>query len=112
MLEKRNSDRIRLPSCWVNEKNGDYFFTFQAADISEEGLFLRSRMVAGTQDPFSQLSFTLPNGKMLRNVTARIVRETRTGSLVGCAYEFMNLSEEARLELRRFFNDYLLRGSA
>ena len=112
MLEKRNSDRIRLPSSWVNEKNGDYFFSFQSADISEEGIFLRGRMLSGSQEPFSQLSFTLPNGRMLRNVTARVVREQRTGSLVGSAYEFMNMTEDTRLELRRFFNEYLLRGSA
>ena len=112
MLERRNSDRIRLPSCWVNEKNGDYFFTFQAADLSEEGIFLRSRMVSPSQTPFSSISFTLPNGVMLRNVTARMVRENRTGSLVGSAFEFVNLSEEARMELRRFFHDYLLKGSA
>jgi hypothetical protein len=112
MLERRNSDRIRLPSSWCNEINGDYFYTFQAADLSEEGIFLRSRMLNPGQAPFSKLTFKLPNGTLLKNVTARLVREHRTGALVGSAFEFMNLTEEQRLELRRFFNEYLLKGSA
>lgn len=112
MLEKRGSDRMRLPAVWVNEKNGDFLHSFQASDLSEEGIFLERRMLHSKQDAFSHLSFTLPNGVMLRNVTARIVREVRRGDHVGSAFQFMNLSETARLELKRFFSERQLRGHA
>ncbi len=112
MLEKRGSDRMRLPAVWVNEKNGDFLHSFQASDLSEEGIFLDHRMLHSKQEPFSQLSFTLPNGVMLRNVTARMVREVRRGERVGSAFQFMNLPEGARLELKRFFSERLIRGHA
>lgn len=102
MLERRNSLRQALPHGLVKEINGDYYFSYKARDLSEDGIFLENRFCVSTQEPFSKLSFTLPNGKQIRNITARIVREDRKGSSKGCAYEFMNLSEDVRMDLKRF----------
>ena len=112
MKERRNSDRIKLQTLNVKEANGDYFFSFRGLNLSEEGIFLESKFCANNQEPFSKLSFRLPNGKHIQNITARMVREERRGKTAGAAFEFMNLSEEARLELKRFFVDTLLRGTA
>lgn len=111
MTERRNSDRIALPKLQVQELNGDYMFSFRALNLSEEGLFLENKLL-GDQEPFSKLAFTLPNGKHLRNLTAKIVREERKGARVGSAYEFVNLAEDARMELKKFFYERLLRGTA
>lgn len=102
MSERRNSDRQPVTKVMVKEENGDYFFTYRAKDLSEEGVFLETRQCVGSQEPFSRLSFVLPNGKSLRNITARIVREQRKGEPKGCGYEFMNMNEEQRMELKRF----------
>lgn len=100
MLERRNSARLVL-DCKVREANGDYLYSFQATNLSEEGVFLVNKICFHAQDHHSKLSFTLPNGAQLRNITARIVRENRKGEPKGCAYEFLNLSEDDRIELKR-----------
>ena len=101
MLERRNSARLPL-SAKVRETNGDYLYSWSATDLSEEGVFLVNKFCFSAQEPFSKLSFTLPDGTPLHNLTARIVRETRKGEPKGCAYEFLNLTEEQRLVLKRF----------
>ena len=111
MLERRNSDRLALDKLQVKEMNGDYLFTYQAHNLSEEGIFLSHRQCVSSQEPYSKLSFMLPNGKHLRNITARIVREDRKGSRRGCAYEFLNLTEMQRMELKKFFLERLLVGT-
>ncbi len=100
MLERRNSARTVF-TAKVREANGDYFFSFTAANLSEEGVFLVNKSCFNAQDHYSQLSFTLPNGVHLKNITARIVRENRNGNPTGCAFEFLNLSEDHRIELKR-----------
>jgi|GEM_PF-4844408 len=99
-MERRNSARLPL-ACKVRETNGDYMFSFQASNLSEEGIFLVNKICFSQQDHHSLLSFTLPSGAILSNITARIVRENRKGEPKGCAYEFLNLSEEHRMELAR-----------
>jgi hypothetical protein len=101
MLERRNSHRLPLERTMVRETNGDYLFSLRARDLSEDGIFLENKLCVSGQDPFSRLSFFLPNGRQLSNITARIVREVRKGEHRGCAYEFLNLSEEDRIELKR-----------
>jgi len=101
MLERRNSTRLDL-STKVRETNGDYVFSFDARNLSEDGVFLINKICFNSQDHYSRLSLTLPNGVQLRNLTARIVRENRKGEPKGCAYEFLNLPEDARMELKRF----------
>jgi c-di-GMP-binding flagellar brake protein YcgR len=110
MLERRNSDRLGIRLS-VREANGDYFFTYLSLNLSEEGIFLESRQCVSSQEPFSKLNFTLPGGKQLRNITARIVREERKGSKKGCAYEFLNLNEAQRMDLKKFFHQHLLKGT-
>jgi c-di-GMP-binding flagellar brake protein YcgR len=102
MLERRNSVRLPLP-LKVRELNGDYMYTWNTADLSEEGVFLVNKVCFSAQDHFSKLSLILPNGKVIQNITARIVREVRgdKGS-AGCALEFVQLSEADRIELKRF----------
>lgn len=102
---------MALPKLSVREANGDYFFQYFAMDLSEEGVFLHQRQLMSHQEPFSKLTFTLPNGKQIRNVTARIVREVRRGPKAGCGFEFMNLSEDHRMELKKFFCQHLIRGT-
>ena len=104
MQERRNSARIAF-DLKVRETNGDYFYAYSAANLSEEGLFLLNKVCYSSQEPYSKLSFTLPNGVQFRNVTARIVREDRKGGPKGCAYEFLNLTEIDRMELKRFFHE-------
>jgi hypothetical protein len=91
--------------------NGDYLFSYKAHNLSEDGVFLENKFCVNSQEPFSKLSFNLPNGVHLRNITARIIREERKGAIKGCAYEFMNLSEDDRLALKRFFAEHTLRGT-
>lgn len=100
MLERRNSARMPL-SAKVRETNGDYMFSWDASNLSEEGLFLLNKTCFSSQDHHSKLSFTLPDGTHLHNVTARIVREVRSGNGAGCAFELLNLSEENRMALKR-----------
>jgi hypothetical protein len=111
MLERRNSDRLGMGKLAVKETNGDYLFAFQALNLSEEGVFLANKQCVSGQEPYSKLTFTLPDGKQLRNITARIVREERKGAHKGCAYEFMNLSEDHRIELKKFFIAHLIKGT-
>lgn len=110
MTERRNSDRLAMPKLQVREMNGDYMYSFRALNLSEDGVFLENR-VLGSHEPFSKLCFTLPNGKPI-TAMARIVREERKGNRVGAAYEFMKVSEHDRMELKKFFYERLLRGTA
>ena len=102
MLERRNSARLPL-AVKVRETNGDYLYTWTAANFGEEGLFLANKVCITNQEPYSRLSFTLPGGPEIHNVLARIVRENRRAPGTGCAYELLNLSEEDRMSLKRFF---------
>ncbi|MGE3262531.1 MAG: PilZ domain-containing protein [Bacteriovoracia bacterium] len=111
MLERRNSDRASLRLVNAKEMNGEYLFTYRAKDFSEDGIFLENKFCVSTQEPYSKISFTLPNGVRLNNLTARIIREERKGASKGCAYEFLNLSEENRIALKKFFIEHTLRGT-
>lgn len=112
MLERRNSDRVAVKELWVREENGDYLFSYSAQDISEEGIFLAKRMNSPDQEPFSRLSFTLPDGTLLRNLTGRVVREEKRGGIHGAAIQFLNMSEEVRLALKRFVISRCIHGNA
>lgn len=111
MLERRISDRVKHHTANCQETNGDYIFTYRVKDFSEEGVFLENKFCVSTQEPFSRLSFTLPNGVHLRNLTARIIREERKSEHKGCAYEFLNLSEDQRMQLKRYFSEHLIKGT-
>lgn len=99
-----------MPKLQVREMNGDYMYSFRALNLSEDGIFLENR-VLGSHEPFSKLSFTLPNGKPF-SAMAKIVREERKGDRVGAAYEFVKVSEHDRMELKKYFYEHLLRGTA
>lgn len=106
MNERRNSNRLAfVEKMTVREMNGDYIYTLRALNLSEEGVFLENKFCASDQEAFSKISFVLPNGQSVRNIVARIVREEKSGSRKGSAYEFMNISEDARMELKRFFTN-------
>lgn len=111
MTERRNSDRHAL-KLMVRETNGDYLFSLRTVNLSEDGIFLENKFCVSDQEPFSKLTFTLPNGKQIRNVVAKIVRENQSGESKGSAYEFVNISEEARMELKRYFCSFALAGNA
>lgn len=111
MLERRNSDRASLRLVNAKEINGEYLFTYKAKDFSEEGIFLENKFCVSSQEPYSMISFTLPNGVRMHNLTARVIREERKGEIKGCAYEFLNLTEEHRMALKRFFIEHTLRGT-
>ena len=102
MLERRNSARIPLQAK-IRETNGDYFYTWNCANLSEDGIFLINKFCFNSQEPYSKVSFSLPDGTLLQNLTARIIRETRKGEPKGCALEFLNLTEDQRISLKRFF---------
>ena len=102
MLERRNSVRLSMP-IKVRELNGDYMYNWNTSDLSEDGIFILNKVCFSAQDPFSKLSLCLPNGKIIQNITARIVREVRgSKGSTGCALEFVQLSEADRIELKRF----------
>ena len=111
MLERRNSDRLNV-NVWVKEENGDYQFSFRCADLSEEGVFLEKKLTTKDNEAFSRLTFTLPNGKVFCNITARIVREHRNGKRIGAALEFLNMSEKTRIDLKQYLYENTLRGTA
>lgn len=112
MNERRNSDRHSFSKLVIRETNGDYMFTLKASNLSEDGLFIENKFCVSGQEPFSKLSFTLPNGKQVRNIVARIVREDRKGELKGSAFEFMDVSESDRMTLKEFFFTHTMRGTA
>ncbi len=112
MQERRNSDRVYLHLTHVKELNGDYQFAYKALNLSDEGIFLEAKICTSDQEPFSSLSFTLPNGVVLKNITARMIREVRKGPRKGAAYEFLNMNEFTRIELRKYIFDNLLKGTA
>lgn len=103
MKERRNSPRAHLPQVVVKETNGDYLYHLKLVNLSEEGIFLHNKFCSSDQDAFSKLSFTLPNGHTVHNAVARIIREEKTGTRLGSAYEFLKISELDRMELKKFF---------
>ena len=111
MLERRNSDRLPL-NLFVSEANGDYLYSYKAINLSEEGIFLEGKFRLPHQEAFSEITFTLPNGVRLAKLTARMVREEQKGPHKGAAFEFLNLDENARMELKRYIIANSLRGSA
>lgn len=111
MLERRNSDRVNLYGVWVKEENGEYNYSYSIRNISEEGIFMEHKMRMSDQEPYSRLSFVLPGGKVVRNISARMVREIG-GRESGAAYEFLNMPEDIRMELKRFISEKSLHGNA
>ena len=111
MLERRNSDRLKLKNIWVKEENGDFQYALSAKNLSEDGIFLEKKMLTHDQEAYSKLTFTLPNGKVFRNITARMIREERKNSS-GAAFEFLNLDEHIRIELKKFIASCTLFGNA
>lgn len=112
MQERRNSDRLSLLHIFVKEENGDYLFNYKALNLSDDGIFLEGKIRTSDQEPFSKLTFTLPNGVILKNIIVRMIREERKGPHRGAAYEFMNMDEATRMELKKFLFEGTLRGSA
>ncbi len=101
MLDRRTSPRLALHQIAVREMNGEYLYSLKAKDLSEEGIFLENKFCVGELEPYSKLTFTLPDGTHFHNLLARIVREQARGISKGCAYEFLNLSEETRMQIKR-----------
>ena len=112
LLERRNSERASLLGVWVKEENGDYHFSYRACNISDEGIFLENRFKTNDQEAFSRLSFVLPNGKAIRNISAKMVREARVGKKTGAVFQFIDLEEQTRIELKKFIFDCTFRGTA
>jgi hypothetical protein len=112
MLERRNSDRVSLNDIWVREENGDYLFSYSVKNISEDGLFLDKRVLSPDQEPFSKFSFSLPNGTILRGIVGKVVREEKSNSLRGVAVHLQNLTEEARIALKKFVSERTIHGHA
>ncbi len=102
MLERRNSNRIPLKDIWAKEANGDFQFSLEAKNISEEGVFLLKKLKTNDQEAFSQISLMLPNGTAIRNISARMIREVKGGHESGAIFEFLNMSENIRFELKKF----------
>lgn len=109
MLERRNSDRVKTQQIWVREENGEYLFSYAAKDLSEEGIFLDKRTVSPSQEPFSKFTFSLPDGSFLRNITGRVVREEKRQ---GAAIQFLNISEDVRMILKKFIVERTVSGHA
>ena len=103
MIERRNSLRIVPEDLWVREETGDFTYIYRAKNIAEEGIYLESKMRTDTQDYISRLSFVLPNGQVLKNVTAKMIREDFAKNKAGAAFMFVNLNEESRFKLREYF---------
>ncbi len=103
MKERRKSDRIRTIGLFVSERNGDYTFTLEASNLSKDGFLAKNKQLSQEQEYVSYLSFSLPNGVHLENVTAKIVHEKRFGQHKGVGYHFIDMDKRTLLELKKYF---------
>lgn len=101
-VERRNSLRIGLSEVTVVEKNGDYLFHHTVENVSEEGIFVRGKVITESHHYVSYLSLRLPDGSELRDVPAKVIRESFGPNRNGVAFHFVNMDEEARIRLKRF----------
>jgi hypothetical protein len=104
MQERRASKRISHPAR-AEEKTGEFLFHYSVKNLGESGLYLQGRLLHTKAETTSKISVTLPNGARLHQVPARIVREDRKGPHHGSAFEFLQLTEEQRMELKRCFSE-------
>jgi hypothetical protein len=110
--EQRSSDRIQLAQLKVRERNGDFEYHFQCANLNETHLFLAKRFNLNNQSQYSELQFTLPNGQLIFISKARIIREELRANQKGSVFEFLGLRENTRLQIFGFFQQYLMKGTA
>ena len=103
-MERRNSSRIQTQDLSVQEKNGDYIFNLEVENLSEEGIFVRGKMVTEEHHYVSYLSFLLPGGPKLENIPAKVVRETFGPGRTGVAFHFVSMDEETRIKIKKFLN--------
>ncbi len=99
---RRKFRRYPAPTLWVTELSGEYRFTANATDISEGGIFLKSRMK--TTDAPSQLTLHLGNQGSLE-LMAKPIHDRITGGSYGAGYEFTSMSSMALKTLRGFLRD-------
>lgn len=112
MLERRNSDRVNLKDAWIREESGDFIFSYAIKDLSEDGVFLLKKVLTKDQEAFSKFTFSLPNGLSIRSVAGRIIREENKDDSRGVAVQFLNLTEDARIALKKFILDNTIHGHA
>ena len=86
----------------VQERNGDYMFSLEVENLSEEGMFVRGKMVTEAHHYVSYLTLRLPGGPELRNIPAKIIRETFGPARTGVAFHFVSMDEEMRIQLKKF----------
>ena len=101
-MERRNSSRLPTRELFVQERNGDYLFTLAVENLSEEGMFVRGKMVTDDHHYVSYLTFRLPNGAELENVPAKIIRETFSADRNGVVFHFVSMDEDMRIQLKKF----------
>lgn len=86
----------------VQERNGDYLFHLEVSNLSEEGMFVRGKMVTEDHHYVSYLTLRLPGGPELRNIPAKVIRETFGPDKTGCAFHFVSMDEETRIQLKKY----------
>ncbi len=111
-MERRYFDRISLRNLKVRERNGDFEFFFRGISLNEESLFLEGRFCLNTQRPFSELQFTIPNGKIISVQSSCIVREELRLEKRGAIFKFLKMDEQSRIDLLDFIQCSQMRGTA
>ncbi|MBI3543762.1 MAG: PilZ domain-containing protein [Deltaproteobacteria bacterium] len=90
MLNRRKHRRIEPKNLWVTERNGEYQFSAQVADISEGGIFLKGRLMTSLM--MSEMSIPLGDGMALE-VTAKPVHDRVRETSYGAGYKFVEMSK-------------------
>ncbi|MBI3555613.1 MAG: PilZ domain-containing protein [Deltaproteobacteria bacterium] len=99
---RRKFRRYPASNLWVTELSGDYQFTANASDISEGGIFLKSRLK--TTSAASQLTLHLGSQGSLE-VMAKPVHDRIASGTYGAGYEFMSMSATQMKTLRGFLRN-------
>lgn len=100
---RRKHRRHNTNNLWVTELSGDYQFVVAAGDISEGGIFLKSRMK--TSPSPSELLIPMGTAMGTMQVTAKPVYDRLTKETYGTGYEFAELSAAQMKSLRGFLRN-------
>lgn len=95
----RQFKRYPQKNLWVTEYSSDYFYTLQATNLSEGGVFLKGSLKG--KGPSSLLNINLGRNYKL-TVEAVPVRDHVSEKECGTGYAFMGLSKDQSKALRSF----------
>jgi len=119
-MEKRKGERIGFRvwadnnseheiALWLGEEfkgKNDFKFCYSTRNVSETGLFLETTTPLNVDDILN-LEFSMPGTEKSINVDAKVARVRHEGDLNdGMGVEFINLSEDDKLFIKKFVEKY------